>query len=166
MPGGQPTKFNEKVRRQAMVLAAKGFTDKEMAEVFDVKEQTINNWKRAHPKFFESLKESKLKADRLVERALYERACGYSYQEERICNTSGGPEVVKTTKHYPPDPVSMIFWLKNRQPDNWSDKKQVDLNIGLQGATDREIEEELIELAANQEAKGAQTPIIKGKDKA
>jgi transcriptional regulator with XRE-family HTH domain len=37
----------------------KGFTDKEIADVFGVTEQTINNWKTAFPLFFESLKKAK-----------------------------------------------------------------------------------------------------------
>ena len=27
-------------------------------------------------------------------------------------------------EHFPPDPTSMIFWLKNRQPDKWRDKRE------------------------------------------
>jgi hypothetical protein len=30
-------------------------------------------------------------------------------------------------KHYPPDPTSMIFWLKNRQPQKWRDKHDLDI---------------------------------------
>jgi len=33
--------------------------------------------------------------------------------------------VVPTTKHYPPDATSAIFWLKNRQRDKWRDKQDV-----------------------------------------
>jgi hypothetical protein len=28
-----------------------------------------------------------------------------------------------TTKYFPPDPPSIFFWLKNRQPDSWRDKQ-------------------------------------------
>lgn len=35
---------------------------------------------------------------------------------------------VQTVKHYPPDPTSMIFWLKNRQPQDWRDKTEVELS--------------------------------------
>ena len=33
------------------------------------------------------------------------------------------------TKHYPPDPTAAIFWLKNRQPDTWRDKVEVDQTV-------------------------------------
>ncbi len=32
-------------------------------------------------------------------------------------------------KQLPPDPTSMIFWLKNRRPEEWRDKTDVDLNV-------------------------------------
>jgi len=166
MPAGQPTKFNEEMQRQSLLLAIKGFTDKEIAQVLGITEQTLNNWKKAQPKFFESLKIAKEDADRKVERSLYERACGYEHPEDKIFNNAGKALIVCTVKHYPPDPTSMIFWLKNRQPKKYSDRQELDINVGLKGYTEKEIEEELKALEANQGAKGAQTPIIKGKGKA
>ena len=103
-----------------MILAAKGFTDVEMAQVFNVKEQTFNNWKKAHPDFFESLKNEKTKADAQVVRALYERACGYNFIDDD-----------GKTKQFPPDPVSMIFWLKNRDKENWRDKQEHGHTVNL-----------------------------------
>ena len=35
---------------------------------------------------------------------------------------NGETIVVPTVKHYPPDPISAIFWLKNRQRKKWRDK--------------------------------------------
>ena len=128
--GGRPTKFNEDMIRQAEILAVKGFTDVEIGEVFDVTKQTINNWKKQYPTFFDSLKHGKEIADSVVERCLFERACGYSHPDIHITNYQG--EVIKTEliKHYPPDPTSMIYWLKNRQPGKWRERQE--LNIGGQ----------------------------------
>lgn len=139
---GHPSKFSPEIQRQAKILAAKGFTDKEMAQVFDVKEQTLNNWKNAHPKFFESLKDEKAKADAKVVKSLYERACGYNHPEDKIFNNNGEPLIVPTIKHYPPDPVSMIFWLKNRQRDEWKDGKHLDVTgeLGIKNVTDKQLE--------------------------
>lgn len=33
--------------------------------------------------------------------------------------------IVPTIKHYPPDTVAGIFWLKNRQPDKWREKQEI-----------------------------------------
>ncbi len=55
---------------------------------------------------------------------MYERATGYSHAEDKIFNDGGEPLIVPTTKHYPPDATSAIFWLKNRQPAKWRDKTE------------------------------------------
>ena len=122
---GQPTKFNDEAARQAIFLAKKGFIDVDIAEALGITQQTLCNWKNAHPKFFEALKLAKIESDSKVELSLYERACGYSHPEDKIFNNNGEILTAPTTKHYPPDPVSMIFWLKNRQPEKWKDKQEV-----------------------------------------
>ena len=121
---GRPTLFDKRVKEIVSILAPKGLTDAEMANVIGVTEQTFNNWKSAHPSFFESLKDWKREADEKVVRSLYERACGYSHPEDKIFNDNGNPLVVPTIKHYPPDSTAMIFWLKNRQPEQWRDKPE------------------------------------------
>lgn len=98
-----------------------------MAKIVGVTEQTFNNWKKSYPSFFESLKDWKAEADKKVERSLYERACGYFHPEEKIFTYEGGVIRADTIRHYPPDPTSMIFWLKNRQPDKWRDKQIEDM---------------------------------------
>lgn len=124
---GRPTKYNEKVIRQAgRLCSAHGYTDKQLAEFFEVTEQTVNNWKKKHPEFFEALKEGKAVADKLVERSLFERATGYECPEDKIFNNNGEALVVPTTKHYPPDTTACIFWLKNRKPEEWREDKDKD----------------------------------------
>lgn len=125
MPGGCPTKYKPEYCEQSEKLVALGATDKQIGDFFEVTEQTINNWKIAHPEFFESLKLSKEQLDSRVVRSLYERAMGYSHEEEKVFNNQGEILTHDTVKHYPPDPTAMIFWLKNRQPDQWRDKREI-----------------------------------------
>lgn len=127
---GQPSKF-EKVKDIVIRLAKYGLTDKQMAEIIGVTEQTVNNWKKANPSFFESLKSEKEIADAKVERSLFERATGYSHAEDKIFNDNGQPLVVPTIKHYPPDTTAAIFWLKNRKPAEWRDKQDVEHSGGV-----------------------------------
>lgn len=126
---GQPTRFNKDVQRIALLLAEKGFTDVEMSVVIGVSEKTFNNWKKAHPEFFESLKDEKLKADNRVVRGLYERAIGYSHDDVHISNYKGEITITDIIKEYPPDTTACIFWLKNRDPENWRDTKDLEVTV-------------------------------------
>lgn len=99
-----------------------GLDDKQVAEILNVTEQTINNWKKSDDKFFESLKSWKCEADEKVEKSLYQRACGYSHPEEVIYQFQGKIIRANTIKHYPPEPISCIFWLKNRKRFEWKDR--------------------------------------------
>lgn len=115
---GRPTDYKPEYARQAAKACEMGATDKDLAEFFDVCEATINNWKKDHPSFLESLK-SKDVANKRVERALYEKATGYSHNEDKVFNDNGTPLVVPTIKHYPPDTGACIIWLANRDQERW-----------------------------------------------
>ncbi len=123
---GRPSKFETINMKQLEILVKDGKTDKFVCDFFDITESTLTNYKKKHPDFFASLKDWKLEADAEVEISLYERAKGYSVPEDKIFIHEGEPVIVPTTKNYPPDPTSIIFWLKNRQPDKWRDKFEHD----------------------------------------
>lgn len=129
---GRPTDYKPEYDAIAYSMALLGTTDAQLAVAFGVTEQTINNWKLAHPNFFESLKRGKDEADAKVAKSLYERALGYSHPSEKIVTVSLGDgngsavERVPITEHYPPDTTAAIFWLKNRQKLNWRDKHEVE----------------------------------------
>ena len=60
-----------------------------------------------------------------MENALLKRALGYSYNEfKREIYPDGTEKRVVTTKEVAPDTTAQIFWLKNRKPDNWRDRKE------------------------------------------
>mgnify|MGYP000255228227 CR=1 FL=1 len=122
----RPSRYKAEFAEQAAKLCRLGATDKELAEFFGVTEKTINNWKGAHPEFLQSLKAGKQMADAEVADKLFQRAIGYSHPDTHISNYQGLITVTPITKHYPPDPTSMIFWLKNRRPDLWRDKPEPD----------------------------------------
>src|SRR5574344_2077919 len=73
---GRPSSFKPEFIEQACKLALLGATDKQMADFFGVKEQTLNNWKKSKDGFFASLKKGKLDADANVSNSLYKRALG------------------------------------------------------------------------------------------
>ena len=115
------------------MLVRKGWTDQECADFFDISISQITAWKKNHPEFLISLKNWKESADYHVEKSLYERAMGYTHEAVKMFVVGG--KIVKENylEHYPPDSTALIFWLKNRKPQEWRDKeggdKQVDTKI-------------------------------------
>lgn len=124
---GQPTSYKEEYTDLAYKFCLLGATDLDLAKFFEVCEATINNWKKAHPEFLESIKRGKVQADANVADRLYQRALGFEHDSEEIKVVDGGVIRVDTRKIYPPDPTSAIFWLKNRQPEKWRDKQDWNL---------------------------------------
>jgi hypothetical protein len=120
---GRPTLYREEYTEQALKLCRLGATDRELADFFDVSEQTINAWKDAHPEFLVSLKDGKAKADAEVGDKLFRRATGYSHEAVKVFLPSGTTEPIYAPyiERYAPDTTACIFWLKNRRPDLWRD---------------------------------------------
>jgi hypothetical protein len=54
-----------------------------------------------------------------------------------------GSEVktVEYKEHVPPNPTSIIFWLKNRRPDRWRDKHDVETSGEVRAIFDKEDED-------------------------
>ncbi|KMJ45454.1 terminase [Xenorhabdus khoisanae] len=128
----RPTKYQEAYAEQARKLCLLGYTDKELADFFEVSESTLNNWKHEYPVFLESIKKGKQVADGEVAAKLFHRATGYEHPEDDIRAIDGKVVITPTTKHYPPDTTAAIFWLKNRQKNHWRDK----IDHGIEGAID------------------------------
>lgn len=148
---GRPTLFKPEFVEQAQKLCKLGATDREIADFFKVDVATIYRWKHSHPDFCDALKLGKDACDDRVAKSLYHRATGYSFDSEKIHVTKDGDVVrVPTIEHCPPDPTSMIFWLKNRQRDKWSDRVTQE-HTGPDGGPVKlsvnEMIEEIVELA-------------------
>jgi hypothetical protein len=81
---------------------------------------------------------------RRVERSLYERANGYSYDAVKIFMPAGSkqPVVVHYTEHCPPDVGAAFIWLKNRDPDRWRDSQVVEHALGKYIISDSPLTEE------------------------
>lgn len=116
--------------------ARNGLTDEMIAHNIGITTTTLYDWKKKYPQFAEAIKRGKEVVDIMVENALLKSALGYSYDEvvkERIFDyeteTSKVVEVKRTTKEVAPNPTSLIFWLKNRQPEKWRDKKNIDAAV-------------------------------------
>lgn len=126
---GQPTKYRKEYNKQVYKLCLLNATDKQIADYFEVTEQTITNWKKQYPSFFGSIKDGKIRADAEVAESLHGRAVGCSVPEDRVFHNPSAKRkkdriiIVKGRKHFPPDTAAAFIWLKNRQ--GWTDRKEV-----------------------------------------
>lgn len=114
--------------------ARDGLTDKQIAEKMGIGTRTLYEYKEKYPQFSQALKKGKEVVDAEVENSLLKRAMGYEYTEvkkERKYNkTTKEYEMVVTEvkkKYVQPDTTAQIFWLKNRKPEIWSDKKELEV---------------------------------------
>lgn len=131
--GGRPSKYKEEYAEQARKLCLLGATDAELANFFEVNEDTIHEWKKVHQEFSESIQRGKLLADAEVAEKLYHRALGYSHKAEKIMVVDKCVVREEYTEHYPPDTPAASLWLRNRQSAKWRDKQDHEVT-GKDGA--------------------------------
>lgn len=146
---GRPSGFKPDYVEQARKLCELGLTDEELAKFFEVHVATIYRWQAQFPEFCEALKVGKAPADDRVERSLYHKAVGYTFESEKIFNYQGEIVRAKTIEHVPPDTTAAIFWLKNRRKEEWRDKHEVDHNHRIVATL---TDEQLADIAAGRSA--------------
>jgi len=123
-PGGRPSLYKPEYAKEAQKLCLLGATDKDLADFFEVSIMTIWRWSTAHEEFRYALKVGKDAADDRVERSLYQKAIGYSFDAMKIFNGPQGVVKVEYVEHIPPSDTAGIFWLKNRRKDEWREKQE------------------------------------------
>lgn len=106
--------------------AKDGLTDEQIAYNIGITAKTLYEWKKQYSEICEALKKGKEVVDRQVENALLKRALGYKYEEIKTEKTEEGKKVTVTVKEVVPDTTAQIFWLKNRKPEQWRDKQQIE----------------------------------------
>lgn len=108
--------------------ARDGLTDEQIAANMGIKRQTLYEWKKKYPDITDTLKSGKEVVDRQVENALFKRALGYKYDEITREQMENGDLIITkiVTKEVHPDTTAQIFWLKNRKPDQWRDKQNIE----------------------------------------
>jgi hypothetical protein len=117
-------RFHPAIARNA---ARCGRTREQIGMELGVTAKTLREWEKKYPDFKNALNTSQAGVDGEVVDSLYRRAIGYDLVQTEIKKeTDPDGNVVKTISvqkkvHIPPDPTSMIFWLKNRQRKAWND---------------------------------------------
>lgn len=121
-----------------------GLNDEQIAHNIGISRQTLYKWRKKDNRIEDALKKGKEVTDYEVENALFKKAIGGYYEEtkERI-ETIDGKEVKiteTTKKYYPPDTTACIFWLKNRKPDTWMDRKAQEVEVKKDGNLEKYFE--------------------------
>ena len=140
---GRPTEYQPSFIVQAEKLCSLGATDMEMAAFFEVAVSTFYKWKHDYPDFSEAQRVAKEAADNRVERSLYNRAVGYTFETEKVFQYQGDIVRATTLEHVPPETTACIFWLKNRRKEQWRDVQRHE--HGGVGDFDRMADDELID---------------------
>ena len=146
----RPSLYETKWKDKLIVIqgwARDGLNNQQIAHNMGISAKTLYEWQNKYSEFGNTLKEGKEVVDREVENALLKRALGYSVEEvtrermyvrnaegKQILDADGMPMselaiTKKATKHIAPDTTAQIFWLKNRKPNEWRDKKDVGVTV-------------------------------------
>lgn len=144
--------YNEWVSEENLLRlsawARDGLTDKDMAHNIGIAQSTFNLWKKEHCEFMDTLKKSKEVADIIIENALYKKATGYNVLLKKTFKVKdiiyeNGKKIRETETlvegfdemHVPADTTAQIFWLKNRKPNEWRDKREVAMDTNFEDLT-------------------------------
>lgn len=136
---GRHGKYEEWLDKDSLLKvqgwARDGLSDEQIAHNIGINKGTLCVWKNRFPEFADAIKKGKEVVDREVENAMLKRALGYEYDEvtqEPVTDKDTGITEMRVTKRVTkqivPDVTAQIFWLKNRKPDEFRDKRDVELS--------------------------------------
>lgn len=127
-------KYQEWLKEENLIKveawAKSGLSEKQISQNMGIAYSTLKEWKKKYSALSASLKKGKEVTDFEVENAMHKSAIGYFVEETKtyITETNGvqTKKIEKYKKWIPPNSTAQIFWLKNRKPDVWMDRKAKD----------------------------------------
>ncbi|WP_195264080.1 helix-turn-helix domain-containing protein [Clostridium sp. 1001275B_160808_H3] len=152
------SKYESIVKDKLILIEAwarNGLTIEQIAKNLGISKVTLYKYMNEHTELSEHLKKGKEVVDIEVENALLKRALGYKYNEvtkELFKDKETGEEELKVTKvvtkEVAPDTTAQIFWLKNRKPEDWRDKKDIEHSGNLNNPYEGLTKEQLLKIAS------------------
>lgn len=138
--------------------ARDGLTDEEIARKMGITRKTLYEWLNKYGDICDAIKRNKEVADREVEQALFRKAIGYKVKEvtreRRINPLTREPELVvikEIEKDVAPDTAAQVFWLKNRKPNEWRDKREVITDSSAELSDLDELTEKIFDSDSNRQ---------------
>lgn len=144
--------------------ARNGLIDEQIAHNIGIRRSTLYEWKKRFPVISDALKKGKEVVDIQVENALLQKALGIKetikkpikvkeilYENGKRISEKERIEYVDEEVYVPPDTTAQIFWLKNRKPDVWRDRKDIGVSAQINNPMAGLTTEELKKLIENGE---------------
>lgn len=100
MPAGRPVKFKATMIQEAESLCSLGFTEEHLAHYWKVSFRTVQRWKSKTPELCRAIDGGKLNRNVTATQRLFDLV------------TAGNL-------------TAIIFWLTNRCPEIWADKRSI-----------------------------------------
>ena len=158
---GAKGKAEEWLKPDSLLLlkgwARNGLTDAAIAEKMQVSKTTLWTWKKKHPEILEALARTKEIVDTEVENKLYESCLGFKVtvrepiklktvkqkagegriEEEHV-------EMVEREIYIAPNVIAQKFWLANRKPNDWREKREIVADVSENAAKNMQTIADLI----------------------
>lgn len=123
---GRKTEYSPKMDDVVYNLMTKGFTMEQLAETLSVRKQTIYNWMERHQSFMDAVNRGRNEADtEIVRSAMLKRAAGMTLKKEKALVVDGEIKIVEVKEEIPPSENAGKFWLTNRKPHDWRERREV-----------------------------------------
>ena len=166
MVRGARGKYHEWLTKEGLTLiegwAKDGLIDEQIAANIGITTTTLYDWKKKYADFSDALKKGKEASDYEVENALFKSATGYEYEERKevqeVVDGVMRKRVEVTRKQVPPNATSAIFWLKNRKPDKWRNKQEIE--ISKLRAEIKKLEAETARIESQSDKEGAPETVV------
>lgn len=117
--------YAPRMAHEAKELTLRRFSQNEVAEAMDVSVRTLRRWRMKYPDFDAGFEITDEDYDRRIKRSVAERATGYTIRAKRVFHHQGKVIEYELDEHVPGDLGAAKFWLTNRDPENWSDRREM-----------------------------------------
>lgn len=115
-------------------LCLLGSTDQEIMAVLRLSHETWEDWRHRYVDVRDAINRGRIMADTDVAYGMYRAATGYEHKAVKIFMPAGAPAPVYAPymEHIPPNVVAGSLWLRNRHPDRWKERREVNIEGSLE----------------------------------